>query len=220
VVYSCIGFIVLGLMLARIADEDLDSLFRREVLKVVGLEGELGFLPDPATHSLASGTSRSTVEIKLIEDLGYDQNHLPPTGHGLPDDGNARFLGGIAGNAGLFGTVRAVGALASEYLPGGGSLLSSEEAAAATVLRTGNLEQGRGWGWQIASKSDCSAGPALSAEAFGHTGFTGVSVWCEPQTSTVLTLLTNRNHPAQRENNLHPLRRAFHRLAVGAIFHT
>jgi len=217
VVYSCVGFVVLGLMLARIADEDLDSLFQREVLKMVGLEGELGYNPDPATHSLSGGATQPSVEMRLIRDLGFDQRWIPPTGHGLPDDGNARFLGGVAGNAGLFGTARGVMALASEYLPGGGSLLSSAEAAEATALRIEGLEQGRGWGWQLASSPCCSAGMALSQGAFGHTGFTGVSVWCDPQTKFCFVLLTNRNHPAQREGDLHPLRRAFHRLAAGAV---
>jgi CubicO group peptidase (beta-lactamase class C family) len=217
VVYSCVGFVMLGLMLARIADEDLGALFRHEVLKVVGLEGELGYKPDLATHSLTGGATEPTVEMRMVRDLGFERRWIPATGFGLPDDGNARFLGGIAGNAGLFGTARGVAALASEYLPGGGRLLSSGEAAEATMLRTEGLEQGRGWAWQLASTPGCSAGPALSESAFGHTGFSGASVWCDPNTKSVFALVTNRNHPAQRENDLHPLRRAFHRLAAGAV---
>jgi CubicO group peptidase (beta-lactamase class C family) len=217
VVYSCVGFVTLGLMLARAADEDLDSLFYREVLKVAGLEGELGFRPDPATHSLIGGAAQPEIEMRMLRDLGFDQRWIPATAHGLPDDGNARFLGGSAGNAGLFGTARGVVALASQYLPGGGELLSSAEAAEATALQTEGLEQGRGWGWQLASTPGCSAGQALSERAFGHTGFTGVSVWCDPQTKRVYSLLTNRNHPAQRGNDLHPLRRRFHGIAAKSI---
>ena len=217
VVYSCVGFVILGVMLARIADEDLDTLFQREVLKVAGLEGELGFKPDLATHSLIGNAAQPATEIRLIRDLGFEQRWVPATGYGLPDDGNARFFGGIAGNAGLFGTARGVVALASEYIPGGGSLLSSAEAAEATALRTEGLEQGRGWGWQLASTPQCSAGRVLSEGSFGHTGFTGVSVWCDPQTRKVYALLTNRNHPAQRGNDLHPLRRRFHHLAAGTF---
>jgi CubicO group peptidase (beta-lactamase class C family) len=217
VVYSCVGFVTLGLMLERVGGAGLDSLFRREVLEAIGLEGELGFNPDYATHSLASGAIEPAVERRLIANLGLERNFLPQTGYGAPDDGNARFLGGVAGNAGLFGTARGVATLASEYLPGGGSLLSSEEAAEAIAIRTEGLEQGRSWGWQLARTRRCSAGSALSQGAFGHTGFTGVSVWCDPTTRKVFVLLTNRNHPAQRENDLHPLRRAFHRLAAGWV---
>jgi CubicO group peptidase (beta-lactamase class C family) len=212
VIYSCVGFVILGLMLRRVADQDLDFLFRRQVLKVVGLEEQFAFKVDLATHSLAGGTGQPTVELRLIEDLGLDRRWLPATGYGLPDDGNARFLGCNAGNAGLFGTARGVAALASEYLPGGGLLLAGAEAEKATTLHTTGLEEGRGWGWQLAATRGCSAGQAVSEAAFGHTGFTGVSVWCDPQTKDVFALMTNRNHPAQRGNDLHPLRRRFHAL--------
>jgi len=215
VVYSCVGFVTLGLMLARIADEDLDSLFQREVLKVLELESEMDFKPALATHSLIGAAAQPAAEMRLIRDLGFDQRWIPEMEYGLPDDGNARFLGGVAGNAGLFGTARGVAVLASEYLPGGGSLLSSMEAAEATAFKTEGLEQGRGWGWQLGFTPNCSAGYALSDRAFGHTGFTGVSVWCDPQTKCAYVLLTNRNHPAQRGNDLHPLRRRFHQLAAG-----
>ena len=217
VIYSCVGFVILGLMLAEIGGERLDSMFRREVLRPLQLEDELGFHSETKTHSLCHGATEATVEHRLTAELGLDPRWLPAMTPGEPDDGNARFLGGVAGNAGLFGTARGVGSLSSEFLPGGGSLLSAEEAEAATSRRSRGLEQARGWGWQLASTPGCSAGEALSEGAFGHTGFTGVSVWCDPVTRGVFVLLTNRNHPAQRENDLHPLRRRFHALAAKSL---
>ena len=217
VTYSCVGFVILGLMLAEIAGGDLAWLFQREVLKPLGLEAELGHYLATETHSLCAGTQGPTAEHRFSTELGYDPRWIPPPEAGKPDDGNARFLGGFAGNAGLFGSARGVAILSSEYLPGGGSLLSSEEAEAATSVRSSGLEQARGWGWQLASSPGCSAGEALSESAFGHTGFTGVSVWCDPGTGGVFVLLTNRNHPGQRENDLHPLRRRFHALASESL---
>lgn len=217
VTYSCVGFVILGLMLAEIGGESLDSMFQREVLGPLGLEGELGFDPATETQSLCNGATYPITEQRLTAELEYDSRWIPPFEPGKPDDGNARFLGGVAGNAGLFGTARGVGTLAREYLPGGGSLLSADEAEAAISLRSGGLDQARGWGWQLASTPGCSAGEALSEGAFGHTGFTGVSVWCDPVTRGVFVLLTNRNHPAQRENDLHPLRRRFHNLAARTL---
>ena len=208
---------ILGLVLERVADEGLDTLFRRKVAVPLQLEGELGFNPESETQSLVSGAGKAVVERGMVIELGFDPVWIPSVGPGLPDDGNARFLDGVAGNAGLFGSARGVMSLASEYLPEGGSLLSSTESAAATSLRTSGLEQGRGWGWQLASSPACSAGRKISPMAFGHTGFTGVSVWCDPETANVYVLLTNRNHPAQRENDLHPLRRRFHALASRAV---
>jgi CubicO group peptidase (beta-lactamase class C family) len=217
VVYSCVGFVILGLMLERVAGEGLDTLFRREVTAPLGLGAELGFKPESDTQSPIHGARVPVVEERLTRELGFDPKWIPPVGTDLPDDGNARFLGGTAGNAGLFGSARGVMTLASEYLPDRGSLISSEECAAATASRTQGLEQERSWGWQLASSPGSSAGPALSSKAFGHTGFTGVSVWCDPQTDDLFVLLTNRNYPAQRENDLHPLRRRFHALASGMI---
>jgi CubicO group peptidase (beta-lactamase class C family) len=217
VVYSCVGFVILGLMLRRIADQDLEALFRLQVLRVLGLEEELGLKVNLATHSLAGGAAQPTAEMRMVRDLGLDQRWIPATAHGFPDDGNARFLEGNAGNAGLFGSARGVVTLASEYLPGGGSLLSAAEAHEATTLHTAGHQQGRGLGWQLAMSEGCSAGPVVSTAAFGHTGFTGVSVWCDPQTNDVTALLTNRNHPAQRGNDLNPLRRRYHAVLRQAI---
>jgi CubicO group peptidase (beta-lactamase class C family) len=213
VIYSCVGFVILGLMLAHLAHQPLDDLFKWQVVKPLGLDDELGFNPDPATHSLSGGSPEPVVEKRLVTQLGCDPSLIPPVGQALPDDGNARFLGGAAGNAGLFGTARGVRALAGEYLPGGGELLSESEANEATKLSTGGLGEDRGWGWQLGSSPRCSAGESLSAAAFGHTGFTGVSAWCEPVNRGIFVLLTNRNHPWQRENDLHPVRRRFHALA-------
>jgi CubicO group peptidase (beta-lactamase class C family) len=217
VVYSCVGSVILGLMLSRTADQPLDGLFAREVLKPLGLENELGYKPDPATHSLSNGSQKPSVETRLVNQLGLDTSMIPPVGRTLPDAGNARFLDGVAGNAGLFGSARGIATLASEYLPGGGELLSESEAAEATKLGTEGLDEARAWGWQLGSTPGCSAGESLSGQSFGHTGFTGVSVWCDPLSRGVFVLLTNRNHPSQRENDLHPLRRRFHDLATQTL---
>ena len=213
VIYSCLGFVVLGLMLSEVAGEGLDSLFRREVSSALHLEDELGFHPDPETHSISGCARNPTAERRLVRAEKGDSTLISNPAIAKPDDGNARFFGGVAGNAGLFGTARGVAMLASEFLPGGGSLLSAAEAEEATRSRTPGLEQERGWGWQIAASPGCSAGESVSDRAFGHTGYTGVSVWCDPVTDGVYVLLTNRNHPAQRENDLHPLRRRFHAIA-------
>jgi len=211
VVYSCVGFVILGMMLERTFGSGLASVFRHEVTTKLGIDDELGFCPDPGTHSLSGGAASPVVESRLVNQLRFDQRWIPPMAPGLPDDGNARFLGGAAGNAGLFGTAAGVFSLAKEYL--GGMLFNREEIEIATTPRTAGLEQERGFGWQLASSPGCSAGPSLSPEAFGHTGFTGVSVWIDPEIGGVFVLLTNRNHPGQRENDIHAFRRRFHTLA-------
>lgn len=214
VVYSCVGFIVLGMMLEAVASAHLEDLFRVEILVPAKLEDDLGFNPDPAVRDVAGGAGRPAAEDRLVHDLGLDPKWIPTVAPGSADDGNARFFGGVAGNAGLFGTVRGVYRLTSEYLGRGAVVLRPDEIGPAVESQTPGLEQERGYGWQIATSRGCSAGPALPASAFGHTGFTGVSVWAEPVGGWVWVLLTNRNHPEQRGVDLHPLRRRFHHLAL------
>jgi CubicO group peptidase (beta-lactamase class C family) len=134
----------------------------------------------------------------------------------MPDDGNARFLGGVAGNAGLFGTVAGVLGMARAWLEPG-LLLTADEIALATADRTAGLGQARGLGWQLAATPGCSAGSALSPSSFGHTGFAGASLWVDPTRGTALALLGNRVHPAHRPTDLHPLRRRFHRIVIDRL---
>jgi CubicO group peptidase (beta-lactamase class C family) len=215
VVYSCVGYVMLGLMLQRISDQDLESLFCASVLRPLGLEEALGFRPARARCQPAAGAARPVVERRLCVEAGFDPDFVPPYEPGLPDDGNARFLGGTAGNAGLFGTAAGVLALTAEYRPGGGRLLTDSEVVQATSNHTPGKEQARAFGWQLAASPGCSAGPSLPPDAFGHTGFTGVSAWFDPLRGRGWILLTNRLHPGGREADLHPLRRRFHSTAVG-----
>ncbi|MGQ9752409.1 MAG: serine hydrolase domain-containing protein [Thermoanaerobaculaceae bacterium] len=217
--YSCLGFIAVGMALERIGKATLDSLFRREILEPLRLGSELGFRPAMSTP-VALGEKRFFVEEALCRQRGIS---TPPPPH-LPevwscDDGNARGLGGVAGNAGLFGTARGVLRLAAEYLPGGGQLLRGEEAALAVQNWTSGHSQARGLGWQLAITEGSSAGPALSPLAFGHTGFTGTSVWVDPERRAIFVLLGNRLHPGGRTPDFHPLRRRFHTLAVAGLRH-
>ena len=214
VVYSCLGFIALGIALERAGGADLATLFAELVAAPLGLGAELAFAP-PLASATAAGAAFPLVEERLLAARGAGGPLPPPlpSAHSC-DDGNARGLGGCAGNAGLFGTPAAVAALAAEYLPGGGELLTAEEAERATRCLTPGLEQARGLGWQLGATAGASAGPALGAAAFGHTGFTGTSVWADPETGAVYVLLGNRLHPGSRTPDLHPLRRRFHALAA------
>ncbi len=215
--YSCLGFIAIGIALERAAGATLGELFRELVAEPLGLSDEIGFAPAPDTPA-AAGESEWFVEARLLAERGLGGR--PPaalTGALSCDDGNARGLGGEAGNAGLFGTAAAVARLAAEFLPGGGELLAGAEAELATRCLTAGMEQPRGLGWQLAAAPGCSAGPALPPDGFGHAGFTGTSVWVDPGERRVMVLLGNRLHPGGKAGDLHPLRRRFHALAARAL---
>lgn len=217
VAYSCLGYIALGLALERATGASLAELFRELVATPLGVAGELTFAP-PADVAVAGGQAQPFVESRLLA-----ERHLagsPPApleGVRSCDDGNARGLGGAAGNAGLFGTASAVARLAAEYMEGGGELLSADEADLASRCRTVGLGQARGLGWQLAATPGCSAGPGLPAEALGHTGFTGTSLWIDRAAARIYVLLGNRLHPGGRTPDLHPLRRRFHALAAQVL---
>ncbi len=215
--YSCLGFVALGIALERAGGADLGTLFRELGAEPLGVADEAGFAP-PADTRVAAGESEWFVESGLLAGRGLGGR--PPAalaGVVSCDDGNARGLGGAAGNAGLFGTAAAVARVAAEYLPGGGDVLDASEAEAATRCLTPGLGQARALGWQLAPSPGCSAGPALPPTAFGHAGFTGTSVWVDPEGRCVLVLLANRLHPGGRQGDLHPLRRRFHALAHRAL---
>ncbi len=213
VVYSCPGYVLLGWILERRSGMALDRLFDEQVLRPLGLRDTLGFRPAP-DRPVAAGAQVPAAERRLVRERGLDPGSVPAVGHGLPDDGNARFLDGVAGNAGLFGSVAGVLGLARAYLQRDG-FLSGAEIDLAAVNRTAGLEQARSLGWQLADSPGCSAGSALDRTAFGHTGFTGTSLWVDPTRGTAMTVLANRVHPGHRSTDLHPLRRRFHRLVLG-----
>jgi CubicO group peptidase (beta-lactamase class C family) len=210
--YSCIGYVIVGVMLERIAGARLDRLFTSQIAGPLGLAEEIGFRPSCDDREVAGGAMEPVVERRMVRAMGLDPGLVPAVGIGLPDDGNARFLGGAAGNSGLFGTARAVWELAMQHLAPGSQLFSDEPISLAVRCHTRGLQQDRGLGWQLASTNGCSAGGSLTPEAFGHTGYSGTSVWVDPAQRSCCVLLTNRNFPWPREVDLHPLRRRFHTL--------
>src|SRR5437667_3974270 len=118
---------------------------------------------------------------------------------GVVDDPTARRMGGVAGHAGLFSTADDLAKFAQVLLDGGGGILSAssvekmtrpEQPPAAEVLR--------GFGWDIDSPFSSNRGDLLPVGSFGHTGFTGTSVWIDPTTKTYIILLTNAVHPHGR----------------------
>jgi serine-type D-Ala-D-Ala carboxypeptidase len=133
-------------------------------------------------------------------------------------DGNAFFLGGAAGHAGLFSTARETLTLASQFIPRTSQLLAEETCALFRTNMTAGLNEARSFAWQLAATPDSTAGPLLPHDAFGHLGFTGTSCWVDPNRERVFILLTNRTHArALPFVNINSVRRRFHTLASEAL---
>src|SRR5262249_46231808 len=126
-------------------------------------------------------------------------------------DGNAFFLGGAAGHAGLFSNAAETLILANQFLQSQSQLLSAKTCELFRLNMTAGLNEARSFSWQLAITKDSAAGPDLPADAFGHSGFTGTSCWIDAGRERVFILLTNRthNHPLPFAN-INQVRRDFH----------
>ncbi len=133
-------------------------------------------------------------------------------------DGNAYFLGGAAGHAGLFSTARETFLIAQQFLGDMTKLLTPDTCSLFRENMTPGLEEARSIGWQLAATKDSTAGAALSPDSFGHNGFTGTCVWIDPNTQRISILLTNRTHSrALPFANINAVRREFNRLAADLL---
>lgn len=151
--------------------------------------------------------------------------------HSEVHDENAAGLGGMAGHAGLFGTAQDLTRLGNLYLEGGRDLLRPTTVADALMPHVIAAEAGqplrpdadpntairRGLGWMLRSGPQPSCSRAFSPRSFGHTGFTGGSLWCDPDRAVVVALLTNRVYHGRDPHPITELRVAVH-AAVAAAF--
>jgi CubicO group peptidase (beta-lactamase class C family) len=203
VMYSDLNF----LLLTDVLEEVLGPVDRAFTELVAGPAGSgARFLPGDPARTAATEKDDAT-ERRMTADLGLSYSRFR-TGvvRGEVHDGNALRRGGVSAHAGLFGTAHDVWALARTWL--------APDRAALAADRTHELSEARGLAWQGA-RGAASAVGEMSPGAFGHTGFTGTSVWLEPERDRIAVLLTNRVHPEVRPGNFNEVRRRFHRLAAG-----
>jgi len=186
VIYSDLNAILLGEVVARVAGEPLETFVTREVLEPFGLPQTL-YRPPRQLH-----------------------RRVAPTGiwRGTPvagqvHDGNAAKLGGVAGHAGLFGTATDLARFARIMLAGGvtpeGKRLLKQETvrlfvAVSVPARRGESARALGWQALPTDEKESSAGHMFGPRSFGHTGFTGTSIWIDPDRDVFVVLLTNREY--------------------------
>jgi uncharacterized protein YbbC (DUF1343 family)/CubicO group peptidase (beta-lactamase class C family) len=183
--YSDVNFIVLGALVERVSGETLDKYCERYI-----------FAPLKMMHTRFTPPAAWRPKIAPTQ---YDENeHML---RGAVHDPTARRMGGVAGHAGLFSTADDLATFSQALLNGGGGVLSApsvekmtrpEQPPSAPVLR--------GFGWDIDSPFSSNRGDLLPVGSYGHTGFTGTSMWIDPTTQTYIILLTNAVHPRGKEN--------------------
>jgi CubicO group peptidase (beta-lactamase class C family) len=221
VVYSDLNFIVLGFLLERLTGKRLAELAREEIFEPLKLQRTF-FNPAQAMQTgVAACETGNGYERDMCELANPDHSYTGwRTGliWGEVHDGNAHFLGGAAGHAGLFSTARETLRLANQFLGNLSDLLNQETCRLFRTNMTPDLNEARSIAWQLAATRDSSAGPQLPPDAFGHLGFTGTSCWIDPNRDRVFILLTNRTHGHSIPFvNINGVRREFHTLAVKAL---
>jgi CubicO group peptidase (beta-lactamase class C family) len=206
--YSDLGLMLLGEAVSRLFDwpGDLAETLREHLFEPLDLD-TMAFNP---LH------------------LGYEHTAIVPTEDdptwrkrrcwGEVHDENACGVGGVAGHAGLFGTAHDVAALGQAWLERDPRLkIAPDLMQSATQPHEETEGMRRGLGWMIKAREDSSAGDLFNVDSYGHTGFTGTSLWIDPQRELVVACLTNRVYPGREREGIHPFRRVLHDLIVKAV---
>jgi beta-N-acetylhexosaminidase len=198
-VYSDLGVLLLGEILERVAGESLESLARKRILEPLGMKGTM-YQPAPSLLPRIAPTEQDAWRGRVLVGQVHDEN--------------AFALGGIAPHAGLFGTAPDLARFAQMILNGGvydHHRIVSRATVERFARRVETPRSTRALGWDTAADETgvrsstpgtpgySSAGTRLSPTSFGHTGFTGTSLWLDPENGLFVILLTNRVHPT-REN--------------------
>jgi uncharacterized protein YbbC (DUF1343 family)/CubicO group peptidase (beta-lactamase class C family) len=202
-IYSDINFFVLGQIVAKVSGESLDRFARAHVFEPLGMK-DTTFLPPAAWRARIAPTEKCTPFGWPC--AGPNQTML----RGIVHDPTARRMGGVAGHAGLFTTADDLSIFCRMLLGGGaagsGRVLSPLTVARMTTPSTPAGERNmRGLGWDIDSSFSSNRGELLPLGSFGHTGFTGTSVWIDPVTRLYVVFLSSRLHP-DGKGDVTPLR--------------
>jgi beta-glucosidase-like glycosyl hydrolase/CubicO group peptidase (beta-lactamase class C family) len=204
-VYSDLGLILLGEIVERLSGETLAQFAAKRIFQPLGMNS-VQFNPSRSLRASIPPTEMdSTYRKRLVQGEVHDEN--------------AFAMGGVAGHAGLFGNAADLARFA-QMLLNGGTYAHQRILRRGTVVRfTAPLDVAgtpRALGWALPSEG-ASCGRYFSARSFGHTGFTGTSLWIDPEKQLFVILLTNRVHPTRENNKIREVRPALHDAVVEAL---
>ena len=203
-VYSDLGAILLGKVVERVSGEPLDTYVARHITQPLGMTSTM-YRPPASLRERVAPTEYDP----------WRQRHV----RGEVHDENAYMLGGVSGHAGLFSTAADLSRFARMLL-GGGMLDSVRILRAATIAQFTVVQDPglshRALGWETPTGQN-SAGHKMSARAFGHTGFTGTSLWIDPERGVFVLLLSNRVNPSRQNTRIGLVRVALADAAMAAL---
>lgn len=213
-VYSDINYFLLGDIVKRVSGVPLDQFAKKHIFDPLGMK-DTGFVPAAALRPRIAPTEKCTPYGWPC--AGPDMQWL----RGVVHDPTARRMAGVAGHAGLFSTAADLSIFARMLLNGGryngvrvlAPLTVARMTTPASAASDANV---RGLGWDIDSSFSSNRGELLPIGSFGHTGFTGTSLWIDPVTKTFVVFMSNRVHPDGR-GDVTPLRARVATIAASAI---
>ena len=220
-VYSDINFIALGEIVRRVSGMPLDEFARKNIYEPLGMK-DTSFRP---SASLTSRIAPTETRRATASYLGGKASDAGTNGErwmrGEVHDPTAYRMNGVAGHAGLFSTADDLAIFCQMILQGGeyngARILSPLTVAMMTRPRAVSIDgAARGLGWDIASGFSSNRGDLFPLGSFGHTGFTGTSIWIDPLSETFVIFLSNRVHP-DGKGDVTALRGRVASIVAGAI---
>ena len=220
VTYSDLNFITLAVIAEQISGKFFEEMAAEFIFAPLGLI-DTGFNPAEQAKKRIAASEKGNAYEKETCERDYPDIEIPASAlrdgliWGEVHDGNAYFLGGVAGHAGLFSTATEVFTIARQFLANYTRLLKPETCELFRTNFTKGLNEDRSFGFQLSTTEGSTAGTKMSSESFGHNGFTGTSLWIDPVKERVFLLLTNRtHHHGLPFVNINSVRRRFHDLSV------
>ncbi len=210
VIYSDPNFILLGELVRRVTHLPLDQYVEEEIFKPLGM--------NKTVFNPLKKLELDENDFAATERCGWRKRMIAGEVH----DENAYSLNGVSGHAGLFSTIDDLLIFVQMLLnQGENSGVKVFSPPAVEIMRrdwTADLNIHRGLGWDLIKNPYSSGGVLFSPHAFGHTGFTGTSIWVDPELGIGVVFLTNRVHPTRENTRIISLRPRLHNLIVSNIY--
>lgn len=220
VVYSDLNFLTLTCLVEKICKKPLAEIAESKILKPLNLQNTFYNPPQELKRKIAASERGNEFEKQTCLEQGYEIP-IPQSQFrnriiwGEVHDGNCYFMDGVSGHAGLFSTAFETFKIAQQFLASQRTLLKPETCKLFRTNFTPDLNEARSIAFQLAATKDSTASDDLAKDSFGHLGFTGTSLWIEPETERIFILLTNRTHARELPFvNINSTRRRFHELTV------
>ena len=204
-VYSDLGMIILGKIIEKVSGTSLDKFCKDEIFVPLEMNSTF-FVPSDSIKQYCAPTEK-------------DDYWRMKTLQGEVHDETSSLLGGVAGNAGLFSTAEDISRLITVLMNNGRSG-GNEFIKSSTIdmfIKKYSDESTRALGWDTKSDSGSSAGKYFSKNSFGHTGFTGTSIWADPERNLFVVFLTNRVYPTRKNSKILSIRPLLHDAVIKSL---